>query len=69
MVKTLRPGRQGGEIVVTDGPYVETKEVLGGFIVIDAADIDAAIAMAREWPSLASQPKAMVQVQPVFVRD
>ncbi len=69
VVKTLRAGREGGEIVVTDGPYVETKEVLGGFIIIDAADIDAAIAMAREWPSLMSQPNATVQVQPVFVRD
>lgn len=69
MVKTLRAGRQGDAIVVTDGPYVETKEILGGFVIVDAADMDTAVAMAREWPSLTSQPNATVQVQPVFVRD
>ena len=68
-VKTLRPGRQGEGIAVTDGPYVETKEVLGGFVVIEAADMDEALAIALEWPSLFSQAKATVQVQPVFVRD
>ncbi|MGH2394306.1 MAG: YciI family protein [Candidatus Limnocylindria bacterium] len=68
-VKTLRPGRQGDGIAVTDGPYVETKELLGGFVIVEAADMDEAVAMAAEWPSLASQPKATVQVQPVYVRD
>ena len=34
-VKALRPGRQGEGIVVTDGPYVETKEILGGFVILE----------------------------------
>jgi hypothetical protein len=68
-VKSLRPGRQGEGVVVTDGPYVETKELLGGFVIFDAADVDEAIAIASDWPSLSSQPKATVQVQPVYVRD
>ena len=68
-VKTLRPGRQGEGIAVTDGPYVETKELLGGFVILEAPDIDEAVAMAAEWPSLATQRKATVQVQPVFVRE
>ena len=68
-VKTLRPGRQGEGISVTDGPYVETKELLGGFVIIDAADMDEAIAIASEWPSLATQPKATVQLQPIYPRD
>jgi hypothetical protein len=68
-VKTLRPGRQGEGVAVTDGPFVETKELLGGFVIVDAADMDEAIAMASEWPSLASQPNATVQVQPAFVRE
>lgn len=67
-VKTLRPGRQGEGVVVTDGPYVETKELLGGFVVFEAADMDEAVAMASEWPSLSTLPEATVQVQPVFVR-
>ena len=68
-VKTLRPGRQGEGVVVTDGPYIETKELLGGFVILDAADMDEAIAIASEWPSLATQPNATVQVQPIYRRD
>jgi hypothetical protein len=68
-VKTLRPGRQGDGIAVTDGPFIETKELLGGFVILEAVDMEEAIAMAREWPSLTTQPKATVQVQPVYVRD
>ena len=65
-VKTLRPGRQGEGISVTDGPYVETKELLGGFVILEAADMDEAIAIASEWPSLATQPNATVQLQPIY---
>jgi hypothetical protein len=67
-VKALRPGRQGEGVVVTDGPFVETKELLGGFVVIEAADVAEAVAIASEWPSLASLPNSTVQVQPVFER-
>ena len=69
MVKTLRPGRQGEGIVTIDGPYLETKEILGGFVVIEAADMDEAVAIASEWPSLASQPNATIQVRQVFERE
>jgi hypothetical protein len=40
--------QSGGDIMVTDGPYLETKEYLGGFWVISAVDPDAALAWARE---------------------
>ena len=39
---------QGGEIVTTDGPFAETKEHLGGFWVIEAPDLDAALAWAAK---------------------
>jgi hypothetical protein len=68
-VKTLRPGRQGEGIVVTDGPYVESKEILGGFVILEAASMDEAVEIAREWPSLSTMPNATVHVQPVFVRE
>lgn len=68
-VKTLRRGRQGDGIVVTDGPYVEAKEILGGFVILEAESMERAVAIASEWPSLATQPNATVQVQPGFVRD
>jgi hypothetical protein len=38
---------RGGDVVTTDGPFVETKEQLGGFSVIDVADLDAALEWAR----------------------
>jgi hypothetical protein len=54
--------------VITDGPYVETKELLGGFVILEADDLEQAVDIAREWPSLANQPKATVQVQPIYPR-
>jgi len=39
---------QGETAVMTDGPYLETKEVIGGFWVIDAPDLDAALALAAD---------------------
>lgn len=38
----------GSETVVTDGPYIEAKELLGGFWVIEAADLDEALKVAAE---------------------
>jgi hypothetical protein len=46
---TLR--HTGAGVVVTDGPYAELKENLGGFYVIDVPDLDEAIAVARRCPS------------------
>jgi hypothetical protein len=40
-----------GERLVVDGPYAETKEQLGGFFLIDAADLREAIEVASRWPS------------------
>ena len=68
-VKALRPGRQGEGVVVTDGPYVETKEILGGFVILETDSAEEALAIAREWPSLQNQPNATVHLQPVFVRE
>jgi hypothetical protein len=49
---TLRHG--GGKVVVTDGPFAEAKEVLGGFEVLECADLDEAIAIAKRFPALKS---------------
>src|SRR5687768_2128210 len=67
-VKALRPGRQGEGVVVTDGPYIETKEILGGFVILETDTAEEALAIAKEWPSLTSQPNATVHLQPVFDR-
>jgi hypothetical protein len=42
---------RGGEVVVTDGPFAETKEQIGGFFLIEAKDVDEARQIAAEWPS------------------
>jgi hypothetical protein len=42
--------RRNGKVIVTDGPFIESKEVIGGFALIEVADLDEALAMAREWP-------------------
>jgi hypothetical protein len=42
--------RRGGTVVVTDGPYTETKELIAGFDVIEVADRDEAIAVASAHP-------------------
>ena len=40
--------REGGEVLVTDGPYAEGKEHIGGFMVIKVPDLDAALEWARK---------------------
>jgi hypothetical protein len=45
--KSLR-GRPNGEVLITDGPYLETKEHIGGFWILEAADMDEALAWARK---------------------
>ena len=42
---------RNGKRLTTDGPFAETKEQLGGFYLVDAPDLDAAIAMAAKIPA------------------
>jgi hypothetical protein len=57
----------GGDVLITDGPYVETKEWLGGFAVVDVAEEEAAemwaskIAEACGWPQEVRRFKPMPQ--------
>jgi hypothetical protein len=48
-VKTVNSN--GGERVVTDGPFIESKEVIGGFAIVDVKDLGEAEEMAKSWPS------------------
>jgi hypothetical protein len=50
-----------GEVVMTDGPFVESKEHLGGFYVIEAKDLDAALAWAAKVTGAINAP---VEVRP-----
>lgn len=51
----------GGDISMTDGPYAETKEQMGGFWVIEAADLDAALAWAARATVACGRP---IEVRP-----
>jgi hypothetical protein len=48
-VTTVRT--KGATRAVTDGPFIESKEVIGGFAVVDVKDYDEALQMAMEWPA------------------
>jgi hypothetical protein len=52
---------QGGETITTDGPFAETKEQLGGFWIITAPDLDAALAWAAKGSAACMGP---VEVRP-----
>ena len=54
-----------GKATVTDGPFAETKEALGGYYLIEAKDLDEAIAIAKDVPA----PFGGVEVRPVRVFD
>ncbi|MFF5081454.1 YciI family protein [Actinoplanes sp. NPDC000266] len=57
----------GGRPTVTDGPFVELKEQIGGFIHLVADDIDDAVAVAATWPGIAAVGDR-VEVRPVLER-
>lgn len=44
-------GTPNGKALVTDGPFIDAKERIGGYVIIDVSDLDAAIAMAKTWPA------------------
>lgn len=68
-VKSLRPGPEQNGVAVADGPAEETQRFLGAFITIEAADMEEALAIASEWPTLATQPHSSLGVHPVFIRS
>jgi len=53
--------RQNGTMNVTEGPFIESKEHVGGFLMVDVPDLDAAIAIAKSWPG------GDVEVRPIVV--
>jgi hypothetical protein len=57
---SIRADGNGG-YVVTDGTFAETKEVMGGYYIIEAADLDEALAIAKQVPS----PMGGVEVRPL----
>ena len=56
-------GARAGDVVTADGPYAETKEALTGYYLIEADDLDAAIAVAARIPAAWN---GAVEVRPVI---
>ena len=54
---------QNGDTLVTDGPFAETKETLGGYYLVDAGSIDEALALAAKIPS--ARLGGSIEVRPV----
>jgi hypothetical protein len=52
---------QDGEVLLTDGPFIESKEQIGGFSVVDLPDLDQAIAWARRLSRATTTP---IEVRP-----
>jgi hypothetical protein len=61
---SIRPNDRGG-FTVTDGPFAETKEALGGFYLVEAKDLDEAIDLAKQVPAT----HGGLEVRPVRVFD
>jgi len=64
--KSLRK-QPGGEVVITDGPYLETKEHVGGFWILEAADMDEALAWGRKAVAACRVPvevRAFLKIRP-----
>ena len=63
---TVVRAQQTGDVLITDGPYIEGKEHMGGFDIIDVADLDEAIGWARRISEITGLP---MEVRPFqFVR-
>ncbi|HEX2834920.1 MAG TPA: YciI family protein [Thermoanaerobaculia bacterium] len=52
-----------GAMSVTDGPYAEAKEILGGFMIVEADDYDAAVALCQDSPHLGSGTIEIRQIE------
>ena len=62
-VRHIKP--KDGKLVVSDGPYAEAKDVIGGYFVIEARDAAEAEAIARDCPHLALSPTNWVELRPI----
>jgi hypothetical protein len=54
---------QGGKVLATDGPFAETKEQLGGYYIVECANLDEAIEAAKALPTVAAG--GSVEVRPI----
>jgi len=56
--------KQGGQATIVDGPFIETKEQIGGYYLVEAADLDEAIRLASDMPI----DTGAVEIRPIAFR-
>lgn len=61
---TLRMENQ--RVALVDGPFAETKEILGGLVTLECRDLDEALALARSFPSLTAAAGFAVELRPIM---
>jgi len=54
---------RGGEVLLTDGPFADTKEQIGGLVLIECADLDEAVEIAAKHPAAGY---GMIEIRPLF---
>jgi hypothetical protein len=59
----------GGQLMVTDGPYVESKEFLGGFWIVEAASYDEMVKLVSDSPHLAAGSLELRQIEEMGPRS
>ena len=57
----VQDGKPNGKTLITDGPFIDAKERIGGYAIIDVPDLDAAIALVKTWPA-----GGTVEIRPVL---
>jgi hypothetical protein len=62
--KGIQIKNEGGKITVTDGPFAESKELIDGFAVVNAKNIEEAIAISKEFMGIAGEGKG--EILPIY---
>lgn len=62
---TVRQGEQGQPVLITDGPFAETKEQLAGYYILECKDLDDALEWAKRIPTSCKGAAGCVEIRPV----
>lgn len=66
LLKGARVTFSDGKTTVTDGPFIEAKEVIGGYWLIDVKSKDEAVEWAKRCPAVQADSGAVIEVRPIF---
>ena len=59
----------GGKPLVTDGPFIEAKEVIGGYWMIEVKSKDEAIAWVKQWPTIDGHGNVQLEIRQLFENE